>query len=254
MPGVVLWLKPAPFQMPPDGFGDVELGRIRRQKKQVQATGFPHCLPLLHAGRRMNTGVIEHHHGWSTGVPGQAVKLFHDDGGGDAARSRGPVALVVAAKKPPAVEAKPLLGRHEYVFAGELPAIGHVALAQHMGLVAVEQPQVASAAAAFEFAQPLVLGGVAYGVGPALCPAADAFVSATKAFKKARNGGLRLGCRWPAGLPTRSWPGRCASGWLLRPSARPLRPGQRPVAACVRVRAWFSSRQFLLAGRAWSNY
>ena len=141
--------------------------RIRRQEKQVQVARFPHGPLLLYEGRRVNAGVIEHHHGRARELPRQVVQLFHDEGGGDAIRRRGPVALVVAAKQPPAVEAKPFVGRHEHVFAGKLPAVGHVARAAHVGFVAVQKRQLAGAAEAFEFAQLIVLGRVAYGVRPA---------------------------------------------------------------------------------------
>ena len=69
-----------------------------------------------------------------------------------------------------------------------------------MGFIPVEQRQLARLGQAFEFGQCRALGGAAHGVGPAFYPAADAFVAATKAFKKARNVS-----RPTAGLPLARW-------------------------------------------------
>ena len=90
----------------------------------------------------MDAGIVKHEHHWATGVQGEVVELFDDEGRGDGGSGRGPLALVVAAKQAPAVEAKPFFSRNEHLFTGKLPALGHVARAAHVGLVAVEQGQV----------------------------------------------------------------------------------------------------------------
>ena len=85
--------------------------------------------------------LIKRHYGRARELPRQVVQLFYDKGGGDTTHRRGPVALVVTAKQPPAVAAKPFVGSHEYVFAGELPAVGHVALAAYVGLLIAARGQ-----------------------------------------------------------------------------------------------------------------
>ena len=211
VPGIVLWSQPAAFEVAPDGLGQVQVRAIRRQEKQVRVALLPHGPPLLHDGRRVDAGIVEYEHRWAAGVQGEAVELFDDEGRRDSGRGRGPMALIVAAKQAPAVEAKPFFSRYEHVFIGKLPAVGHVARAAHVGLVAVQERQVTGLRQGFKFGQLRVFGGVADGAGLALYPAADALVAAPKAFKKARNVP-----RPTAGLPLARWASHSALARAMR--------------------------------------
>ena len=61
---VVCRLEPTSFQMTPDNFGDVELRRIRGQKKEIQVSFFPDRALRLDNFGGVNAGVIENHDRW----------------------------------------------------------------------------------------------------------------------------------------------------------------------------------------------
>ena len=162
--GVVCWSQPAAFEVAPDGLGQIQVRGIEWQGKQVQVALLSHHLSLPHDSGRVDAGIVEYQNRWATGVQGQVVELFDDEGRGNGGRGRGPVPLIAAAKQAPAVEANPFFSRYEHVFTGKLSAVGHVARTAHVGLVAVQESQVTGLRQGFEFTQLLVPSRV-HGIG-----------------------------------------------------------------------------------------
>ena len=80
--------------MTPDGLGQVQVRGIGQQEKQVRVARLLHGPSLLHNDRLMDAGIVWHEYRQATGIPGEVVKLFGDEG-----RSDGVIGAAVAAHR-----------------------------------------------------------------------------------------------------------------------------------------------------------
>ena len=137
---IVLRADPLALQHSPQGFRDVEMGRVRGKVKEEKAPAFPYGSHLLDGMAAVDAGVVKHDDGVPfSGLEGQPVEEVRQLVGGYAAPRGEALVSVVTGRHAEYVEAGYLLGRDVDVLPTELPSVRHVALGADMALVGVEE-------------------------------------------------------------------------------------------------------------------
>lgn len=121
---VMLYSQPFCFQLAPPGFGQVEMGRVRRQVQQVQACLLPIAQSFLYLFSCMDSGAINHQKSRLINATRKAFQLRHNKISINAFSSSSPMALIGTANECPAVQARSFGAGNEYRLAGKLPAVG----------------------------------------------------------------------------------------------------------------------------------
>ena len=120
---VVLRADPFALEDAPQGPGEVEVRRVRREEEKEEPPSLPHWPQLLDGVAAVDRGVVEHDEGVPCpGLEGEPVEEPRDLGGGDALGGREPVVVVFPVNHAEDVEAGYPLRGDVHLLPGQLPA------------------------------------------------------------------------------------------------------------------------------------
>lgn len=189
---VVLHGKPLGLELSPQGFGQVEVRRVRWQQPQVKASLLPVINSFFYPLASMNSGTIQYQESRSFDAKRETFELLNNESRVNAFSSSGPIAFIRAADEAKAVQAGAFTAGNEDIFTRKLPAIGHLSFLAYMAFIAVEKVNVSFLGQLFQFMKafkfvslPLRarLLGRPSAYAPDLIPRSWATVSSAKTFK-----------------------------------------------------------------------
>ena len=153
---VVYGLQPLGFELAPQHFGQVEMGRIRRQIEQVKPSIFPDGAALLHLFGAVNAGVVHNYYGqfalflqFELRFTRKALHVIHKEVAVDVFASGLETAVTRAREQGKTVDAGAPLSGYPDFFVLKLPAIGHVAVRGDAALIGIVEVDVLLLAQAF---------------------------------------------------------------------------------------------------------
>ena len=94
---IILDSEPLGLELSPQGFGQVQLWRVRRQIQQVKASFLPVVASFLYLFTGMNPGTIQYQASRSGNLEGEPFQMLDDESRINALHSSCPITLVRAA-------------------------------------------------------------------------------------------------------------------------------------------------------------
>ena len=188
--------------MPPQGFGNVQMGRIRGQVKQIKSPLLPKRNLLPDYLGLMNGSIVQDHKSDLPDMQGKPVQsLAHKPGIDRLGRSCLASQAALPVNQSPAIEAKAFADFHADFFTGKLVAV-RMAFTAHMRLVSIaylNQSRLCQRLCQpLQFLQGFHFAGIHQRVGLAFAAFPYPFVSAAKFFKKLWNASILMGLAPPS--------------------------------------------------------
>ena len=185
---VILWAYPFAFQHTPERHCDVEMRRIWRQVEEEESPAFPHGSQLFCGVASVNACIVKHDNHVSCFRPkGQPVEKVGHQIGCYAPPRREAFVAVVSGCHSKDVEPGNFLGRDEYIFPAELPAVRLIAFGADVAFIGVEEVYSPCRCLLFKFLQLLDLVFVELRRGFSPWAFSYTLISCAKAAKKRLN-------------------------------------------------------------------
>lgn len=181
---VILWVEPLFLELPPDGFGDVQMRRVWWQVSDEQSPFFPKVHSFDNATRLMHAGIVQNQDGFLFYIERKFFQELNDNISIDTTFRHYTHILALPVDESQYVDfIGPIYG-NMYLFSGELPAIRHISLGTDMGFISVIEVYFSSLTQLFKLRNHLHLMEIIFRVGLPFGTGSYPFISSVSTFKK----------------------------------------------------------------------
>ena len=148
---IILRIEPFLFQLSPKRFGNIQVRRIRRQKKQIQPSFLPINYPFLDCFGFMYSCIIQNYKCCFTYFKRKLFQTFQNKFRVNIFRSHLPQALILSADKAQTINLIGFFRQNTNLFIRELPTVRNITLAAYMGFISVIKVYCSAKAQFFKF-------------------------------------------------------------------------------------------------------
>lgn len=181
---IIFWVKPFFLELPPQGFCNIQMWRIWRQKKEKQSSFLPIRNSFKNIFCFVYSRIIQDNKSSTVYLKRKFLEETQDKRCVDILLGDLPIASTLSVNKSEAVELIRLFREKTNIFIRKLPTIRNITFAANMGFIPVIKVYFISSAHILKFLEFLNLKPVMFSQGLPFGSSPYTFISSAKAFKK----------------------------------------------------------------------